>query len=81
MIKFIELTALRRNNEKLLINIGAIEYMLPIPSCNGTALISVTHHTKYEVQESFTDIVELLRRTGIVITDDRKMSLDTASEA
>lgn len=59
MAKFIKLTDLKRGN-MFALNIEMIEYMLPIPNNNGTALVSVTHHTKYEVQESMDDILATL---------------------
>ena len=57
MAKFIKLTDLKRGTTVAL-NIDTIEYM--IPSNGGTALVSVTHHTKYEVKESMDDILALL---------------------
>lgn len=59
MAKFIRLTDLKRGNTFAL-NIETIEYMLPIPNSGGTALVSVTHHTKYEVMESMDEILMML---------------------
>lgn len=58
MAKFIKLTR-AKSSDIFALNIETIEYMLPIPS-GGTSLVSVTHHTKYDVQESMDDILELL---------------------
>lgn len=68
MAKFIKLTALRRNNEPIVLNIDTIEYMLPIAGSNGTSLISTTHHTKYDVVESMDDILATLDDIGMVIS-------------
>ena len=57
MAKFIKLTDMKRGNTFAL-NIDMVEYMLP--AGDGTALVSVTHHTKYEVQESMDDILMML---------------------
>jgi uncharacterized protein YlzI (FlbEa/FlbD family) len=57
MAKFIKLTDMKRGNIFAL-NIETIEYMLP--NTEGTALVSVTHHTKYDVKESMDDILALL---------------------
>lgn len=59
MAKFIKLTDLKRGNTFAL-NIETIEYMLPTSNNAGTALVSVTHHTKYEVMESMDDILMML---------------------
>lgn len=59
MAKFIKLTDAKRGNTFAL-NIETIEYMMPIPNSNGTALVSVTHHTKYEVKESMDDILTII---------------------
>lgn len=81
MAKFIKLTALDRNHEPLVLNIDTIEFMQPIPGTNSTALISTTHHTKYRVQESMDDILNLLSFNSMVISDPRKIQLETAEEA
>mgnify|MGYP003296777334 CR=1 FL=1 len=66
MAKFIKLTDLKRGNTFAL-NIETIEYMLPITNGEGTALVSVTHHTKYEVLESMDDILLMLEeRTEMI---------------
>lgn len=59
MAKFIKLTDLKRGNTFAL-NIETIEYILPFPNNVGTALVSVTHHTKYEVKETMDDILLML---------------------
>ena len=58
MAKFIKLTRFK-SGEPFALNIETVEYMLPIPS-GGTSLVTVTHHTKYDVLESMDDILELL---------------------
>lgn len=58
MAKFIKLTRFK-SSETFALNIETIEYMLPMAS-GGTSLVSITHHTKYDVQESMDDILELL---------------------
>ena len=59
MAKFIKLTDMKRGNTFAL-NIDMVEYMLPASNNTGTALVSVTHHTKYEVLESMDDILMML---------------------
>ena len=59
MAKFIKLTDMKRGNIFAL-NIETIEYMLPGANGEGTALVSVTHHTKYDVKECMDDILALL---------------------
>jgi uncharacterized protein YlzI (FlbEa/FlbD family) len=66
MAKFIKLTDLKRGN-MFALNIEMIEYILPIPNSNGTALVSVTHHTKYEVQESMDDIFATLEEPIVML--------------
>lgn len=76
MAKFIRLTTLDRNNESLILNIDTIEYMQPIPGSNGTALVSTTHHTKYRVQESMDDILQLLSVNGLTVDPPLKHMMD-----
>ena len=59
MAKFIKLTRLR-GGDVFALNIETIEYMLPITNRGGTALVSITNHTKYEVEESMEDILFML---------------------
>ena len=59
MAKFIKLTDLRRGHTFAL-NIETVEYMLPIPNTEGTALVTVTHHTKFEAKESFDEILAMI---------------------
>ena len=59
MAKFIKLTDLKRGHTFAL-NIETIEYMIPVPDGEGTALVSVTHHTKYAAKESMDDILAML---------------------
>lgn len=59
MAKFIKLTDLKRGHTFAL-NIETVEYMLPIPNAEGTALVTVTHHTKYEAKESIDEILEMM---------------------
>lgn len=66
MAKFIKLTDLKRGN-MFALNIDMIEYMIPIQNSNGTALVSVTHHTKYEVQESMDDILSWLEEPVVML--------------
>lgn len=58
MAKFIKLTRVK-GGDTFALNIETIEYMLSIAG-GGTSLVSVTHHTKYDVQESMDDILGLL---------------------
>lgn len=67
MAKFIKLTD-RKRGESFALNIEAVEYMLPIPNNGGTMLVTVTHHTKYEVKESMNDILSYLDDIGMVLT-------------
>ena len=57
MAKFIKLTR-SKSGDIFALNIETIEYMLP--NGEGTSLVSVTHHTKYDVKESMDDILALL---------------------
>ena len=59
MAKFITLTRLK-SGDTFALNIETIEYMLPILNRGGTALVSITNHTKYEVSESMEDILFML---------------------
>lgn len=59
MAKFIKLTD-RKRGEVFVLNADTIEYMLPIPNDGGTSIISVTHHTKYDVRESLDDILQAI---------------------
>lgn len=65
MARFVKLTSIKRD-EPFVINLDTIEYM--IPSNAGTALFTVSHHTKYEVRESMTDILAMLDDVGLVLT-------------
>jgi hypothetical protein len=67
MAKFIKLTD-RKRGETFALNIESVEYMLPIPNNGGTMLVTVTHHTKYEVRECMDDILSYLDDIGMVGT-------------
>lgn len=67
MAKFIKLTD-RKRGEVFALNLEAVEYILPIPNNGGTTLVSITHHTKYEVRESMDDILSYLDDLGMVGT-------------
>ena len=67
MAKFIVLTEAGHQGRNIVINIETIEYMLQRPN-NGTELISITHHTKYAVRESLSDILNKLDDIGMLIT-------------
>ena len=67
MARFVKLTPLKRDGYFIL-NIDTIEYMLPISNNAGTALYTVTQHTKYEVRESIDDILARLDDVGLVLT-------------
>lgn len=66
MAKFIKLTEAGPQGRTIVLNIEAIEYMLPRPT--GTELASITHHTKYLVRESMDDILSYLDDVGMVLT-------------
>ena len=67
MAKFIKLTEAGGQGRTVLINLNTVEYMLPNPN-GGTEVVSVTHHTKYRVQESMTDIMNYLDDLGLLLT-------------
>lgn len=75
MAKFIKLHDIRRNGEVIL-NVDVIEYM--VPHAIGTEIVSTTHHTKYIVNESMDYILGLLTRSGMVLEDPSKDSLESA---
>lgn len=74
MAKFIKLTD-RKRGETFALNIESVEYILPIPNDGGTTLVTITHHTKYEVKESMGYIFRMLSDNGMMLVDCHKVGL------
>jgi uncharacterized protein YlzI (FlbEa/FlbD family) len=58
MAKFIIITETGPLHRRLAINIETIEYMLERPI--GTEIVTSANHTKYVVQESLDDIMQVI---------------------
>ena len=69
MAKFITLTEAGPQGRTIVLNVDTIEYMLAKPNNGGTEIVSVTHHTKYVVRESMSDIMTRLFTYGMLLAE------------
>lgn len=75
MAKFITLTEAGPQHRRVAINVNTIEYMLERVNC--TELVTSTNHTKYVVQESMNDILNILYYYGLLVIDHSNRTTTT----
>ena len=66
MAKFIKLTD-RKTGATFVLNVETIEYIQHGTAGVGSAIVTITNHTKYVVKETMDDILQTLSDVGVVV--------------